>query len=258
MRPCRVPRCTMRPPTGRWVSSTVNSSSSVAASRMSPGRRPVRHARRRTASGRARARRPRRPRPAARPRAGPRAPGSRWRRGRWPPSGPRRSWSRSRGRSYRRRTWRCRRTAPSPPPAATGRPCGPSATGAAAPRARPRTRPVDAHPVLGGELHRQVDGEAVGVVEPEGDLARQHGRILGQALGTATDHPLGARERDERLLEVAVPASRVLANAVSSRRMVPRMTSRRSRRMGYASPIVSMTTAAVSTRNGSRRPRSRP
>ncbi len=35
-RPCSVPRWTIRPPTGRWVSSTVNSSSSVAASRIWP------------------------------------------------------------------------------------------------------------------------------------------------------------------------------------------------------------------------------
>ena len=47
-----------------------------------------------------------------------------------------------------------------------------------------------------------------------------------------------------------VPASRVRAKAVSSRRMAPRTSVRRSRRMGYASPIDSMTTVAVSTRNG--------
>ena len=40
--------------------------------------------------------------------------------------------------------------------------------------------------------------------------------------------------------------------------MAARIRSRSSRRSGYASPITSITVAAVSTRNGSRRPRSRP
>ena len=52
---------------------------------------------------------------------------------------------------------------------------------------------VDAHAVLGGELDRQVDREAVGVVEAERDLTRQHRRIGGQILGPTADDALGAR-----------------------------------------------------------------
>ncbi len=64
------------------------------------------------------------------------------------------------------------------------------------------SRPVDPHPVLAGELDRQVDGEAVGVVEPERHVTRQHRGIVGQAVGEPTDDPLRAGERDERLLEM--------------------------------------------------------
>ena len=46
---------------------------------------------------------------------------------------------------------------------------------------------IDAHAVLGGELDGQVDRKAERVVEPERDVAGQHGRVGGQRLGLAAD-----------------------------------------------------------------------
>ena len=48
--------------------------------------------------------------------------------------------------------------------------------------------PVHPHAVLGGELDRQVDREAVGVVEPERHLAGQHRRVGRQVLRAAPNH----------------------------------------------------------------------
>ena len=63
-------------------------------------------------------------------------------------------------------------------------------------------RPVDAHAVLGRQLDRQVDREAVRVVELEGDVAGEDRGVGRDVLGPPADDPLGVRERDERLLEV--------------------------------------------------------
>ena len=63
-------------------------------------------------------------------------------------------------------------------------------------------RPVDPDAVLGRELDRQVDREAVGVVEAERDVAGEDGRVSRQVLGPEADHQLGRRQRDERLLEL--------------------------------------------------------
>ena len=60
---------------------------------------------------------------------------------------------------------------------------------------------VDANAVLRRELDRQVDREAVRVVEAEGDLAGQHGRVGREVLGTAPDDALRAGQPGERLLE---------------------------------------------------------
>ena len=43
--------------------------------------------------------------------------------------------------------------------------------------------PVDPDAVLGRQLDRQVDREAIRVVQPERDVARQHGRVVRQVLG---------------------------------------------------------------------------
>src|SRR5688572_10827449 len=64
---------------------------------------------------------------------------------------------------------------------------------------------IDRNAVLGPELDRQVDREAVGVVEPERDLAGQDRRFVGQVLGPTTDLPLGGGQRDQRLLEQRRP-----------------------------------------------------
>ena len=75
-------------------------------------------------------------------------------------------------------------------------------------------RAVDAHAVLGGQLDRQVDREAVRVVQAEGDIAGQHRRVGRQILGAPADDPLGAGQRDERLLELdraGIERSRELA-----------------------------------------------
>ncbi len=62
--------------------------------------------------------------------------------------------------------------------------------------------PVDAYAVLGRQLDGEVDGEAIGVVKPEGGLAVEHRGILGNVLGTATHDTVGAGERDECFLEL--------------------------------------------------------
>ncbi len=62
--------------------------------------------------------------------------------------------------------------------------------------------PVHPHAVLTGQLDRQVDGKAIGVVQPERDVAGQHRRIRWQRVREPTDHPLGPRQRDERFLQL--------------------------------------------------------
>ena len=79
---------------------------------------------------------------------------------------------------------------------------------AAAPLALLRERvlePGEVRPdaVLGRELDRQVDREAVRVVEPERDRARQHRRVGRQRLRLAADDALLGGQRDQRLLELA-------------------------------------------------------
>ena len=91
---------------------------------------------------------------------------------------------------------------------------------------------IDAHAVLGRELDRQVDREAVRVVELERDVAREDRRIGGQVLGLARDLAVGRGQRDERLLEEVVPASSVRPNATSSRVIPPRIEASFSRRCG--------------------------
>ena len=61
---------------------------------------------------------------------------------------------------------------------------------------------VDADAVLGGQLDGEVDGEAVGVVEAEGDLAVEARGIRGHVLGPTAHDAVLAGERDERLLEL--------------------------------------------------------
>ncbi len=60
---------------------------------------------------------------------------------------------------------------------------------------------IDGDPVLGGELDGEVDREAVGVVQLERDVPRDHGRIRRQVVGLQPDHALGRGEWDQRLLE---------------------------------------------------------
>ncbi len=66
-------------------------------------------------------------------------------------------------------------------------------------------RQVRANAVLGGQLDGEVDREPVRVVEPEGDLAREHGRVGREVIRLAADDARLRRERDERLLEQADP-----------------------------------------------------
>ncbi len=61
---------------------------------------------------------------------------------------------------------------------------------------------VDAHAVLRRQLDGQVDGEAVGVVQPEGGVAVEHGRVHGHVFGSPAHHPVRGGERDERFLEL--------------------------------------------------------
>ena len=189
------------------------------------GRRPGRRPRRRTASGRGRPR-PRRGRSARRTpsrRAGSRRPG------------PRRWSSRSRGT-------RCRRRAPGSP--RTGRPArrasraGPSCPDRLRSRCSARARSEPARStrdaVLGRQLDRQVDREAVGVVEPEGDLAGEDRRVRRDVLRAAADDPLrvGQVSGMSASSRSFVPASRVRANWVSSRVIAARISSRLGSRCG--------------------------
>ena len=64
---------------------------------------------------------------------------------------------------------------------------------------------VDADAVLGGELDGEVDREAVGVVEPEREVAIELRGVARQVLGAPPDDPLGRRERGEGLVEVDRP-----------------------------------------------------
>ena len=167
------------------------------------GRRSGRRPRRRRASGRARAGPRPRPRCAARRRRAPPAPRTRCRRARWPRRGPARSSSRSRGTSLSptRRAM--------PPKSAVSsawraRSCLVPERLRSRCRRRAASKPVavDAHAVLGRQLDGQVDGEAVRVVEAEGRLAVEARGVLGHVLGPAAHDAVGARQRDERLLEL--------------------------------------------------------
>src|SRR6187551_3721294 len=62
---------------------------------------------------------------------------------------------------------------------------------------------VDPDPVLGGELDRQVHGEAIGVVQAERNVTWQD-RCVGRQIVRlhATDLLLSTGDRDKRLLEV--------------------------------------------------------
>ncbi len=95
--------------------------------------------------------------------------------------------------------------------------------------------PVDADAVLGGELDGQVDRKAVGVVEPEGDVARRPWRVGGEVLGR---RPTTRSASVEVAISAAsswpVPASSVRANCASSRAMRP--GSRRAARRGAGTP----------------------
>ena len=64
---------------------------------------------------------------------------------------------------------------------------------------------VDTDAILRRQLHGQVDGEAVGVMEAEGRLAVEARGVLGHVLRTAAHHALRARQRDEGLLELHGP-----------------------------------------------------
>ena len=61
-------------------------------------------------------------------------------------------------------------------------------------------REIDGEPVFRGELDGQVDREPVGIVEPEGDVAVEDGRIARQVLRPAPDDALGRRAA-ERLAD---------------------------------------------------------
>ena len=111
---------------------------------------------------------------------------------------------------------------------------------------------VDRHAVFGGQLDRQVDGEAERVVEPEGHLASEHRCIGGQRLGASARrfarHPSAGCSASSSWMcphrasgRTALLAPMTVADLVGALAEV-----------GYTSPMVSMTTAGSSARNGSR------
>ncbi len=62
---------------------------------------------------------------------------------------------------------------------------------------------IDANAVLGRHIHGQIHGEAVGVVEPEGNFAGENRRVGRERLGPPADDALLHPERRQRHFEMA-------------------------------------------------------
>ena len=217
-----------------------------------PDRRPGRRPRHRKGSGQGRPR-PRRGRSARRTPSRP---------GRSRPPVPRRSLSRSRGNACRRHDPGSRHRARTARRDATAGPWCPSGCARAARRGRPRTprarwrRRTRRRPRRSGRSESRRY-RAAGTRHRPGVAARREAgrRDAARPPGRRASTPISFAISDSRSF---VPASSVRPNWASSRAITPRISSRRVSTCGYASPITSMTTEAVSAMNGSRRPSSRP
>ena len=91
---------------------------------------------------------------------------------------------------------------------------------------------IDAHAVFGGQLDRQVDREAVGVVQAKGDVAGQDRRVGWQVICAPADRPLGTGQRHQRILEVDCAGVECARELALFRATMAWISARRSARCG--------------------------